>query len=278
MDDRLNELSDFQIELLQSDACSQVFAVVSWGCAATAWLAKVLNSHPDIFCVHAGNQSWHVLGNVERLDGVPYMRIIAHQGSNYLAAGDVHGLTRHHVAELRQNLNGGFNAAVVVREPISRLRSQLALFAKYEKYAFWSIRYVDDVISRSGVTLPADNYNCRLFVHGVNMLNAILEEQGVGRVYRCEDLTQRAETLGDFVEELTCGKVSPSAGWLQSAIETPRANRHADPGAEHRFADWQVDVIRKVVDPRSWEIYQKLGYPPWERVIESFCGTAAGLT
>ena len=24
--------------------------------------------------------------------------------------------------------------------------------------------------------------------------------------------------------------------------------------------DWQIDVIRKVVDPRAWEMYEALGY------------------
>jgi hypothetical protein len=125
------------------------------------------------------------------------------------------------------------------------------------------------VISRTGVTLPANNYRCRFFVHAANMLNAILEEREVGRVYRSEDLTQRAETLGDFVEEITRGAVSPSADWLRSAIQTPPMNRHAERHRDPEFADWQVDIIRRVVDPRAWELYEGLGYPPWERALQT---------
>lgn len=264
-----DDLSDFQGEVLRRSLCRQLFAVVSWGCAATAWLAKVLDSHPDIFCVHAANFSWQVFGNLERLDGSQYIRIIGNQGCNYNAAGDVHGVSRHHIPELRRSLADRFNAAVVVRDPIPRLHSQLALFVELEQYRAWDVAYVDSVISRTGIILRADDYRCRFFVHAANMLNAILEERDVGRVYRSEDLTQRAETLGEFVEEITRGAVSPSADWLRSAIETPRVNRHADSQQARQFTDWQVDVIRRVVDPRSWEIYEALGYPSWEHALQA---------
>jgi hypothetical protein len=262
------KLSDLQAEVLRNSFCSQLFAVVSWGCTATSWLAAVLNRHPDIFCVHGANMSWQVLGNVARLDGLPYMRVIGHQGQNHVAAGDVHGVSRNYIPELRRCLADRFNAVVVVREPISRIHSQLALFANLERYQTWDLGYVDGVISRAGITLPANNYRCRFFVHAANMLNAILEEQDVGRVYRSEDLTQRPEELGDLVEEITRGKVSPSEGWLRSAIEMPRVNVHADPHRDPQFEDWQVDVIRRVVDPRSWEIYEALAYPSWELVLQ----------
>jgi hypothetical protein len=268
------DLSDFQADLLRHSLCRQLFAVVSWGCAATSWLATVLNGHPEIFCVHAANHSWHVFGNgEERLDGSPYIRTLANQGSNYAAAGDVHGVSRHHIAELRESLANHFNAAVVVREPIPRLHSQLALFARYETHRCWDIGYVDSVIARTGVTLPAGNYRCRFFVHAANMLNAILDEREVGRIFRSEDLTQSPETLGDFVEEITRGAVSPTTAWLRSAIETRPMNRHAKPSQDPKFADWQVDVIRRVVDPRAWDTYAALGYPPWERSLRPSSGS-----
>jgi hypothetical protein len=269
-----SHLSDYQLEFLQDVSCPQLFAVISWGCAATAWLAKVLNGHPEIFCVHAGNHSWHVLGNVACVDGPDYLQIIGHKGRHHLAAGDVHGVSRHHIPELRRTLRNRFNAVVVVREPISRLRSQLALFDRYEKYEVWNLKYLDDLISRAGVILPSDNYGCRLFVHGANMLNAILEEEAVGKVYRAEDVTRRPEILGDLIAEITRGIVLPSATWLRAAIETPGINQHAGRSAGRSLADWQVDVIKRVVDPRAWEMYQELGYPPWDQALASIGGSA----
>src|SRR5436305_15337620 len=40
---------------LQRDAegaLPDLFAVISWGCSATTWVAPTLNSHPDVFCLH----------------------------------------------------------------------------------------------------------------------------------------------------------------------------------------------------------------------------------
>jgi hypothetical protein len=240
--------------------CPQVFAVVSWGCAATSWLATVLNRHPDIYCVHAANHMWHVLGNSKRLDGVPYLRIIGSQGHAHLAAGCVHGVSRHLIPECRRSFDDKFSVAVVVREPIRRIYSQLALFREAEGCEAWNLEGMDHVISRNRVTLDSNDYRSRLFVHAANMLNAILEEWAVGKIYRSEDLTRKPQVLGDFVERITGGKVSPEPGWLESAIEAGPINVHAGKSPQECLEEWQIDVIRKVVAPRSWELYEELGY------------------
>jgi len=92
------------------------------------------------------------------------------------------------------------------------------------------------------------------------MLNAILEERDVGKIYRSEDLTRNPDVLGDFVEQITCGVVSPSREWLRSAIETEPINVRGQKYGPGRLNDWQSDVIRKVVDPHSWELYEEIGY------------------
>jgi hypothetical protein len=57
---------------------SQLFAVVSWGCAATKWLAKVLNSHPEILCFHAGNGA--VATFHSSMNSLQYFRVLSHLG------------------------------------------------------------------------------------------------------------------------------------------------------------------------------------------------------
>ena len=266
----LGGLTTHQAAILTSHPCPQLFAVVSWGCAATAWISTILNRHPDIYCVHAANHFWHVLADCDRLDGVPYMRLIGAQGHSHVAAGEVHGVSRHLIPELRRSFAGAFNAAVVVREPMPRLHSQLAHFEEFAETRAWDVSYVDEVMARTGVTLPAHNYRNRFFVHAVNMLNAVLEESDAGKIYRSEDLTQNADVLGDFIEEITRGKVSPDSAWLASAVQTRRVNEHTRQRPRPPFEDWQVDVIRRVVDPRSWEIYETLGY--------SVAGMSRGLS
>jgi hypothetical protein len=253
-------LTDYQRAFLRKYPYPQLFYVVSWGCAATAWLATILNRHPDIYCVHAANLHWHVLGEGEKLDGARYLRVIGSQGHSHVAAGGVHGMSRHLVPECRGMFGQQFNSAVVVREPISRLRSMVALYDDFQECRVLDTGYVDGILSRTGITVPPEDYRSRVFVHAANMLNAILDEGEVGKIYRCEDLTTNCQVLGKFVEEITRGKVSPDSAWLESAIHTKKVNVHAGQHARRELDDWQIDVVRKVVDPRAWELYESLGY------------------
>jgi hypothetical protein len=173
-----------------------------FGCAATAWLATILNRHPDIYCVHADNLHWQVLGNYERLDGVPYLRIIGSQGHAHIAGG-IHGVSRHLVPECRRSFGNKFNAAVVVREPLVRVRSQLALYRDFEGVRAWDVEHVDQILARTGIAVGSGDYQARLFIHAANMLNAILDEGAVGKIYRSEDLTSNGDALGEFVDEIT---------------------------------------------------------------------------
>ena len=260
MEQSVDGLTDYQQAFLRKFPYPQLFSVISWGCAATAWLAAVLNRHPDIYCVHATNQHWHVLGDCDKLDGVPYLRVLGSQGHANLAAGDVHGVNRSAVPECRRSFGDKFNAAVVVREPIPRLHSQLALYQDFEGVRAWNVEYVDAVLDRTSIVVAPEDYQSRLFVHAANMLNAVLEEREVGKLYRCEDLTSNTNVLGEFVEEITRGKVSPASDWLQSAIQTKKVNVHAASRPRRELDDWQMDVVRKVVNPRAWDIYESLGY------------------
>lgn len=260
MDQFVEDLTDYQRAFLRKYPCPQVFYVVSWGCAATAWLARVLNHHPDIYCVHAANHHWHVLGDCEKLDGVRYLRIIGSQGHSHIAAGGVHGISRHLVPECRRIFGNQFNAAVVVREPLSRIRSLIALHRDFEGFQVFDLDYLDAILDRAGIVIEPGDYQSRLFVHAANMLNAILEELEVGKIYRCEDLTSDTGVLGEFVREITRDKISPDSGWLKAALETKKVNVHAGRHPRRELTDWQIDVIRKVVDPRAWDIYESLGY------------------
>jgi hypothetical protein len=241
--------------------------VVSWGCAATAWLAKILNSHPDLFCVHALRSTWSIFGYAAGLDDVTYMHVIASQRHAHKAAGDVHGIARSSIPALRQAFGPRFNAVVVVRAPEPRLYSQLALFAKYQAHKSWDTSFARHLIDTHRLRLPAGTYEEELFVHGVNMLNAIVDEQAVGTLYRCEDLTSQAETLGLCIEEVTRGVVSPTCDWLRCAVQCGKINQHRTATQPPTFTEWQLEIIHKIVTPLAWDYYERLGYtlPAWHK-------------
>lgn len=250
----------------------RVFAVISWGCAATKWAARVLNSHPDVLCMHAANTFWDRFGSStsERLDGLPYLRVVFTMANGYKAAGDVHGISRHHIPAIRQAFGDHFRCAVLVREPIARIQSQMALFDSFRGYPAWDLAYVNDIIANRGVELPSGDAKNVMFVHATNMLNAIVEEQELGPLFRSEKITSNPDELAEFINVLTAGQVSLSQDWLEQAVRQPRVNQHVQ-DARPELEGWQLDVLRKVVQPEAWEAYEKLGYP-----APAFSETSAG--
>src|SRR5689334_2918548 len=72
-----------------------LFGVVSWGCAATTWLGKALNSVPDVLCLH------NVRLYLQRFTGVRipedeihYLTGLRRLGVGYSLVGEIHGITR----------------------------------------------------------------------------------------------------------------------------------------------------------------------------------------
>ena len=241
----------------------QLFAVVSWGCAATAWIARILNAHPDVFCVHQANVKWSILSDTPRAADGLYMRIVQSLGRGHIAAGDVHGIDRRQIAALREEYGERFDCAVVVREPLSRLRSQFSFFSEFHARRSWGdLSYVDELAAKAGLELASLSYEQRLIIHGTNMLNAIVEERDLAPVWKCEDLTVNPEALCRFVAQLTRGKVLPDTEWAKQAQLIAPMNQHGAGGRE--LTDWHWHVIRNCVQPAAWNAYSKLGYehPP----------------
>ncbi|MGH7102377.1 MAG: hypothetical protein ACREFJ_08260 [Acetobacteraceae bacterium] len=255
------DLDDDKILFLQHYPPPHVFSVISWGCAATGWLAYALNSHPDIYCVHAANTFWSRLGEQRYVDGISYLRIIGSQGYAYKAAGDVHGVSRQAVAALRKAFGGNFGCAVVVRDPLPRLRSQVALFEamNYDRKSWGDLAYLNGICKSAGISLEQLSDKQRFFVHGVNMLNAITDEANIATIYRSEDLTSAPGKLRQLITEITNDKVSVSDEWAEAAVARRRINSHGSSSAGE-FDDWQRHVVQAVVTPEAWKIYRSLGY------------------
>lgn len=248
-------------EKLYGNNSPQLFAVISWGAAATLWLSKALNSHPEIFCLHATNL--HLTFDKDRRafpknDGLEYLCIIAKSANGYQAGGDVHGISRYDIPEIRQLLGDMFNAVVVIRSPIPRLKSTLNHLRLLEKYQLHDVDYVNDIIKNNSITLPYNDYGDKLFVHAVNMLNSIVEEINIGKIYKSEDLTTNKSILYEFIEEITRGKIKTDSELLSNMLKIDRVNKHVK--EEIQFDDWQIDVIKSVVSSKAWELYSKLGY------------------
>ena len=93
------------------------------------------------------------------------------------------------------------------------------------------------------------------------MLNSIVHEEPVAPVWRTEDLTTNAAALADFTEGLTRGHIEVDLEWAERGVHRRASNRHRDQNRpEHQFEAWQIEAIKKIVEPQSWQIYNRLGY------------------
>jgi hypothetical protein len=238
---------------------SRVFAVLSWGCAGTAWLAKAFNSHPEVFCTHAAPGLWRSALNSPTQDALCFTLAVGAFSDHYLAIGDVHGIERHEVVPVRKKLGALFRCATVVREPIARLQSQLMLFENFGYSRWGGLGYVDAVAEAAGIEPSSLSLERRHFLHGVNMLNAILDEVPLGPIYRMEDLTTSASAFTKLFLDLTAGEVQASDQWASDALKLRRVNEHSEK-RQISFSTEDLRIIERVVKPEAWSEYQKLGY------------------
>lgn len=231
-----------------------LFAVVSWGCAATTWIARTLNSHPDILCMHEGAVRLARIGRQPMMSAVDYLNAVGSIASFHKAAGDVHGIPLKALPELRAALPR-FRAAVVVREPVARFLSHIAMVDQWAPARIWNLTHIDAVCAERGLPAPA-SYRERLWVHAAQSLNAIIGESAE-KVYRAEDLTSSADYLCDFASHLTGGEIE-DAPWAAASVRAGATNAHAE--GKRALSPDQANILRAIVTQSAWALYEKLGY------------------
>lgn len=246
-------------------AAPGMFAVITWGCAGTKWLAQVLNGHPDVFCVHALRYCLGVgQGVPERLDDVQILSAVERMGAGLPLAGEVHGLARTSVPRLRARFGARFRCAGLVRSPAPRLRSQLALFETnhYSAAAWPNMEYVESLRGYARIAAHVRSYDRLMFVHAVNMLNAVIEEQELFPLFRLEDLSTCPASLRAFIRHISAGRVEVTEDYVTWAQNQGAPNSHvALAGRRPRsFQPWQIEVIRTILRPEAILAYRALGY------------------
>jgi hypothetical protein len=174
----------------------------------------------------------------------------------------VHGLPRMEIAKLKEAFGDRFNAVIVVREPVARLRSQMALYGEFRGLGAWDLSYLETLIESKNISVNSEE--SRMFVHAANMLKALTEEISYGTIYKAEDLTTNPDSLAALIAEISGGQISANREWLNACLGLRKVNAHIQGGA-WTLTDWQVDVVRAVVSPESWSVYEELGYvtPPF---------------
>ena len=252
---------------------TNLFAIITWGSTGTAWISKILNLHPEIFYVHelalvldqskkfSSNDFW------DKFDPIDYMKIVA-RTSHHEVKGDVHSFRPKDIPQLKEYFGKNFSSVVIEREPISRLKSTMVMHNSQisKGYKFFDTRLVNyTILRKKKIHLPESNYKNKLFVKAVNALNNIEAEvdYNCGKMYRMEDLISDPKHLRSLIEEISSGRLDKDDDYaddlLNKMIKTPPTNIRASK-EEIKFEDWQIDVIKKVVNEKAWKLYSELGY------------------
>lgn len=102
------------------------------GGTGSTWLAKLLNSHPDVFCSHEA-VAWRAFPETNySADAIlRFLRLLAWDTMHgaYAAIGDVGSVWQTHAAGLT-----GFQTAVLLRHPARILASRLATYPRDQSF------------------------------------------------------------------------------------------------------------------------------------------------
>src|SRR5262249_28982767 len=206
------------------DDLPDVFAVISWGCAGTKWLSHALATHPGILSVHSFNSVHEMYVPAKAaLTDVQVLNVLRLLGRGYALVGDVHGINRWSVPELKETFGDSFQAAAVIRDPVKRLLSQISLFehGNYSEKGWGDLDYLRHLPGFERVYRYYPDRKKRFFMHAANLLNAVLEERQHCLLFRMEDLTTRPESLCELVRHLSGGKLAVAPAWAEQILARP---------------------------------------------------------
>ncbi len=252
------------------EAPPRLFAICSWGNAGTYWLTKLLNAHPEIFCVHNVKGQWARHTGADRIDDLDYLRIVGTQGAVYRLAGDVHGVARESIPGLRAEFGDRFRCASLVRHPVPRVRSHMTLAAT-EGFNSDDVDYrrlegsLDEPLKRL-----LKGKERLFFAHVMELVNSVSEENALGPVCTLEGLVSEPGQVQELVRHLSNGELSFPASLFDRDWRNP-VNRHAgdhapgEPGniPEDIFVSlpgWQQEAFRALLGPHARTLYEDLGY------------------
>lgn len=245
----------------------RLFGVITWGNAGSMWLARLLNSHPGIVCLHHLKGQWADILGQKRIDDVRYFDVIARQGRAYALAGDVHGVELESLARLKARHGDRFRAAVLVRHPLPRILSHLrSVSEKGRRYYGLNYRALRRGLS-PGLREVLHDEERLFFVHVMGLVNRVVAEQDAAPVFTLEDLSREPSGLARLLAHLSDGSVSAgplldSEVWHRPVNSRfPEATAGRDPRAAFdALPDWGRAAFSALLDPAARAAYDALGY------------------
>ena len=243
-----------------------------WGAAGTTWLARLLNSHEDILCLHAP-----ILPRYDHFRFAESSEIVdlvfngEDFGAAYPVVGFTHGIASEWQSLLTEKYGDQLRCFAVTRHPIKRIQSTLDLNIRQKDVRLadptWRQAYADtyqELTQSSGRQFP-DDFESLAFYKACKMVNSIIwERQQAFPLYRFEDLVSNEESVKNLVAHVSRGTCQLAAAVVRKMQDTVVRARAA-PGLSvvETYRAWRTehrDAYHHLVAPPALRLYQQLGY------------------
>ena len=234
------------------------FYISSRGHSATAWVAAMFSSHPDIVCFH-GTRSVPPYSSGRGHDMDPESFIDALQicssSSHGKSFGAVHGFYGTACKEPVERRGGRF--AAIIRHPVKRIHSCF-LFSYARKimgeeastpvgldfYRFIHSRGMDRVLRRvdEAGDIKVSNVEQAFFHICESLIFYDLEclrEAGREANFRMEDIVSSSEAFLRLFEYMTQGKVDYDKDFVEKIHQSKKMNTHTAPATDEEiYESW----------------------------------------
>lgn len=254
------ELAKRRLSSLKVQRGIRRFVVARMGSTGSTWLAKLLNSDPDVFCSHEGVIAQvypsRELTHEDVLKYVEYFAWDTKHGA-YSAVGDVGSMWVGHFQHLQ-----GFAKAILVRHPARLLQTRLVVYPGDRSFSSIRPEVRSCLQEIWGIDLEEYEAIDRIFLHDIFVFaSQICAVRHTDIVIRIEDLKDTAYCL-DVLKTLT--GVEYDAGAVERAVRKPVNRRSGAPSRVSeivskftpRQQDWYRRMLRDVVEDFGYELHE----------------------
>jgi hypothetical protein len=267
---------------------ANIFYISSWGGTATHWLAKSLDSHPELICYH-GRRTWpqypacHAQSEEELpqsqvrdpMDFANDMKAQAEQGQ---VVGSIHGYHGLAMATPVRALGGRFAAST--RHPVLRTASlhrhhyakllddnnpgQIASLNFFKNYAQSQAGIIQNIVTQTGIDFGLSELIYLWVSTGTVGFDLECNKLNPKYIFKMEEYTKDKDYYKEMFCFLTQNKVSCDDAYLDAVFTRGKTNVHRtkDSSAENEFSSWPEShrALFTTLFTDHRETYASMGY------------------
>jgi hypothetical protein len=250
-----------------------LFIGYCWGSAGSAWLARLLNSHEDVLCLHIPDFPKLNYRNYDDL--VTILDSIVFTTNDWVRAysliGFTHGIQGDWHERLQERYGEHLRGFILTRHPIKRIQSSFALNkinVQRESDEFWQepFRGIYEHLTRvSGKRFP-DDFAALGFYWSCHLVGSILAESELKLpIYKMENLTSQVESVNELLSYVSDGVMRHLEENVFERMQNKVVAKHAkgNLSVAETYASWN-DIYKEayhyLVRPEILKAYSELGY------------------